>query len=156
MYQNQSKSNVTSFNICFFFRSPKLLSFSLPFVSLGSGSGSTVVSASEPGILVEAVIGSFAGSFAAVGSLEAEVGSSDTVVSLGPFEAVGSVLGLVALLGVVALAEAVEAVDIVVVVEVVVVVVVVVDSSVSSSESSSVGSCESLVSTFTVTLEVHQ
>ena len=150
MYQNQSKSNVTSFNICFCFRSPKLLSFSLPFVSLGSGSGSTVVSASEPGILVEAVIGSFAGSFAAVGSLEAEVGSSDTVVSLGPFEAVGSVLGLVALLGVVALAEAVEAVDIVVVV------VVVVDSSVSSSESSSVGSCESLVSTFTVTLEVHQ
>ena len=150
MYQNQSKSNVTSFNICFFFRSPKLLSFSLPFVSLGSGSGSTVVSASEPGILVEAVIGSFAGSFAAVGSLEAEVGSSETVVSLGPFEAVGSVLGLVALLGVVALAEAVEAVDIVVVV------VVVVDSSVSSSESSSVGSCESLVSTFTVTLEVHQ
>ena len=150
MYQNQSKSNVTSFNICFFFRSPKLLSFSLPFVSLGSGSGSTVVSASEPGILVEAVIGSF-GSFAAVGSFEAEVGSSETVVSLGPFEAVGSVLGLVVLLGVVALAEAVEAVDIVVVV-----VVVVVDSSVSSSESSSVGSCESLVSTFTVTLEVHQ
>ena len=152
MYQNQSKSNVTSFNICFFFRSPKLLSFSLPFVSLGSGSGSTVVSASEPGILVEAVIGSFAGSFPAVGSLEAEVGSSETVVSLGSFEAVGSV-GVVVLLGVVALAEAVEAVDIVVVV---VVVVVVVDSSVSSSESSSVGSCESLVSTFTVTLEVHQ
>ena len=150
MYQNQSKSNVTSFNICFFFRSPKLLSFSLPFVSLVSGSGSTVVSASEPGILVEAVIGSFAGSFAAVGSLEAEVGSLKTVVSLGPFEAVGSVGGVVALLGVVALAEAVEAVDIVVVV------VVVVDSSVSSSESSSVGSCESLVSTFTVTLEVHQ
>ena len=147
MYQNQSKSNVTSFNICFFFRSPKLLSFSLPFVSLGSGSVSTVVSALKPGILVEAVIGSF-GSFAAVGSLEAEVGSSDTVVSLGPFEAVGSVLGLVVLLGVVALAEAVEAVDIVV--------VVVVDSSVSTSESSSVGSCESLVSTFTVTLEVHQ
>ena len=147
MYQNQSKSNVTSFNICFFFRSPKLLSFSLPFVPLVSGSGSTVVSATEPGMLVEAVNRSF-GSFAAVGSLEAEVGSSETVVSLGPFEAVGSVLGLVVLLGVVALAEAVEAVDIVV--------VVVVDSSVSSSESSSVGSCESLVSTFTVTLEVHQ
>ena len=66
MYQNQSKSNVTSFNICFCFRSPKLLSFSLLFLSLGSGSGLTLVSTSEPGILVEAVNGSF-GSFAAVG-----------------------------------------------------------------------------------------
>ena len=117
-------------------------------MSFGSGSGFTVEPSSEFGVIVEAVIESYA----AVVPFEADgsFGSLVTVVSLAPFEAVGSVIGVDVLLGVVALVEAVD------VVEIVVVDGVVVDSSVSSSESSSVGSCESLVSTFTVTLEVHQ
>ena len=120
-------------------------------MSFGSGSGFTVEPSSEFGVIVEAVIESYA----AVVPFEADgsFGSLVTVVSLAPFEAVGSVIGVDVLLGVVALVEAVDVVEVVVVV---VVVGVVVDSSVSSSESSSVGSCESLVSTFTVTLEVHQ